>query len=275
MALVPSERVTLPIGLRWEGKCYREVVIDEMMGIDEENVANKRVRNNGAKAMTVLLQRCIQEIPGLVPAKKRSTELIDKRFVNAMFTSDRDFLFLMIRLLGSEPSFEMEVACPKCGDRQDVVCNLMELDVYDWPDAEDPELNIQCPKGFEDNEGNFHNDVVWRFPTGKDQENLASQPKEKLMTSLIACCIKEVKGLKSKPDSEMIRRLRSRDRMAIMQMVNDNTPGVDLRQQNICGECDHEWEGGIDLSSFFNVGDAGTQKTTESGTRGRMKRRKR
>ena len=56
----PSETVTLPIGLDIDGTRYRTVHIDEMTGYDDEALSDKKHRNNGAKAITTLLRRCIQ-----------------------------------------------------------------------------------------------------------------------------------------------------------------------------------------------------------------------
>ena len=42
-----DERVLLPIGVEVDGVRYREVIIDEMTGFDEENLSSKKVKNNG------------------------------------------------------------------------------------------------------------------------------------------------------------------------------------------------------------------------------------
>ena len=48
--ITDTGKVLLPIGLEIDGVRYREVVIDEMTGIDEENLTSRKVRNNDAKA---------------------------------------------------------------------------------------------------------------------------------------------------------------------------------------------------------------------------------
>jgi hypothetical protein len=270
MGFQPSEVVTLPIGIEDQsGRRFREVIIDEMTGVDEENIASKKIRNNGAKAVTVLLQRCIQAIPGLVEKKKRSTDLIDIRIIQSLFTADRDFLFFCIRALSMDDTFTTKIACPKCGEVEEHSYNVADLDVLDLPEEDSPTLEVELPRGFEDEEGNMHTKVTWAYPTGKQQEALAGMTAAKMGTAMLSMCIQSVEGLAVRPDSEMVRRLRTRDRMALMAAVHDNTPGVDLRQDYDCAECDHAWEGAIDIQSFFNLAGGETPTHSNGGTNGR------
>ena len=64
--ITDNNKVILPIGVEVDGVRYLEVTIDEMTGIDEENLSSRKVRNNGAKAITLLLRRCIQSITGVL-----------------------------------------------------------------------------------------------------------------------------------------------------------------------------------------------------------------
>jgi len=266
----------LPIGIEDEsGQRFREVIIDEMTGVDEENIASKKLRNNGAKAVTVLLQRCIQAIPGLVEKKKRSTDLIDARIIQNLYTADRDFLFFCIRALSMDDTFESPVSCPKCGEVQENTYNVSDLDVLDLPPEEPASLEIELPKGFEDEDGTFHKKVTWTFPKGKQQEALAAMKQEKVGTSMITMCITSVDGMERRPDSEMVRRLRTRDRMYLMEKVGASTPGVDLRQDFCCESCGHEWEGAIDVQSFFNLAGGGTGTHSNGGMSGQKLKRRR
>lgn len=276
MAFKPDEVVFLPVGLRWEDKVYREVHVSEMTGVDEENVSSKKLRNNGAKAMTVLLQRCIQAIPGLVDKKPKGPfDLVDKKYVNAMFAADRDFLFMNIRGLGADTSFSMQAQCPSCDIQLDLDIDMLELEVFDWPDEEETEFKVTLPKGFKDiHTQKMCNEVYWRLPTGKDQEYFAGLSREKVMTSMIGSCISRVEGMKTNPDSHMVRRMTTKDRMFLLNEVKDSTPGVDTRLNNTCDECGHEWEGVIDMSAFFSMDSAETQMTTSSGKSGRKLRRR-
>ncbi len=273
MAFQPSEHVVLPIGLDIEGVRYREVIIDEMTGYDDEALANKKHRNNGAKAMSDLLRRCIQAIPGLVPQKKKRYSKIDRKYVLSMYAADRDFLFLSIRALGMEPSFDLPISCPRCGEEHEHEIVIAEMDVLEMEPGTEAALQVTLPKGFE-SDGKFLPVVTWKFPNGNQQERIASMPRNKVATATITSCIHEVEGLGRRPDTEMVRRLRTRDRMFLMQCVREYTPGVDLRIECFCSECQHEWVGEVDPSHFFNMGNVQTPKASKNGKLGSRKRRK-
>ena len=276
MVFAPDEQVVLPIGLDWEGQRFRTFGIDEMTGYDEEALANKAHRNNGAKAMSALLQRCIQSIEGLVEPKKKRFAKIQREYVTALYTPDRDYLFFAIRSLGMEPTFSVAIQCPRCGDDYDYEVDIRELDVLEWEAGEDPILDIKLPKGFE-KEGKLYQNVRWRFATGKQQEQLSAMPRSKITTAMLAACIIGVDGLDVRPDSEMVRRLRTRDRLFLTTYVQEHTPGVDLRVDCWCDNCENEWVGEVDPSHFFNVGGQAPSKTTKGGkrTQRKLKRRSR
>ncbi len=272
MGLTASENVLLPIGLEIDGRRYREVIIDEMSGIDEENAVSAKNKNNGAKAMTAILRRCVQAIPGLLPQKRNPDSLVDAKYIRQMYIADRDFLFLSIRVLGMDDTFKMEPQCPRenCKDSFEHEMELSDIDVLDWPEEQAAELHVELPRGIPDKEGNWHKKVTWRFPTGIDQERLAAIPRNQITTSTIASCISAVEGLDRRPDTEVVRRMRTRDRMHLMNQVNGLMPGADLRVDMMCPSCDHQWEDTIDLSRFFSVALAEDQKTMPDGRKKRM-----
>jgi len=275
MAFNPSEVINLPIGLDYQGTRYREVHIAEMEGVDEENISDKKIRNNGARAMTVLLQRCVQAIPGLVERKSDPYELIPAKYIRGMYTPDRDFIFLCVQALGMEETVETVVRCPRptCGATQDEVVELEDLEVYDWDEDAPPEIEVSLPVGFRDKDGKVFKDVTWRFPTGIQQEKLAKVKRQQVGTASIASCLQKIEGF-GKPDTESVRRLKTRDRVYLMNQVREMTPGVDLRVETTCEECGHEFLGEVDLNSFFSGVGAENQKTMPNGTNGRRKRRR-
>lgn len=274
--LTPSEVVELPMGLVIDGEIYRTVHIDEMSGYDEEALSDKKHRNNGAKAMTAFLRRGVQEIPGLMPRKKDPYGRAPSRYLQEMRTPDRDFLFICIQLLGGDRDLDFEAKCPvaSCSDTVSVRVDPAELDVLDWPDGEPHHMWIDLPRGI-DYDGTRLTRVQWTFPSGAMQERLAALPQKKFTTGLLTTCITEVEGLDIPIDSETVRRMRTRDRMFILNQVKEMTPGVDLRQDVTCPECGHEWVEEVDPSLFFRSVGVETQRTTKSGKRGRrnLKRR--
>jgi hypothetical protein len=265
-----TDRVLLPVGLEVEGKRYRTVVIDEKCGLDDENVAAPRIRNNGARAVSQVLRRCIQEIPGVLPRKKDPYSLIKPRFVQDMYTVDRDFLFLSVQLLSMDESFTQESPCPACGEAQEQLVEIAALDVYEWEEGQDACLELELPVGVPDGEGTMHKSLVWKFPTGHLQERLAALPKHQVPTTMMAACTERLGSLDGL-DTEAARRMRNRDRAYLLNAVRHQMPGVDLRLDMFCDNCKHEWDGDVDLTRFFRSESAATRQTT---TAGRKKRKR-
>jgi hypothetical protein len=275
-AFIPSEKVTVPIGLEFQGKRYREFVVDEMSGVDEENIGKRSIRNNGAKAMTVLLRRAVVGITDVTePKRDTEVDLLPEGFIRNLYAVDRDYLFLAIRTLSmDDPKFEQKEPCPSCRELFEDDIDIRTLEVYDWPEDEIPEVPITVPRGIM-LEGNKYHHVWWHFPNGIIQENLAGLPRQRMTTAMISSCISRVDGYEGKLDTETAKRLRTRERQFIVNQARELTPGVDLRRDCACEECGHEWEGEVDLAGFFSTESRNTQQTSKGGKKKGRRKRKR
>lgn len=247
------KEVTLPVGIDHEGTRHRKVVITEMNGYDEENLTSKRVRNNGSKAQTILLQRCIQEIPGVAARKTRPNDLLSPSLIKKMTSYDRDFLFLEIRTLGlddEDRKASFQYSCPECGYSSSLQISLEDLPVYEWPEDEPLSLDIEFLRPITI-EGKERNKGKWFFLNGKQQEVIAGVPQEKSVSQTIALCLRELDGEEVSLVDEDARRLTSNERNFIFEQVLENSPGIDSRIKNCCEACSHEWDEVIEFSRFF------------------------
>lgn len=268
-----SDRVTLPVGLEVGGVRYREVVIDEMSGVDEENLISRKVRNNGAKAITVLLQRCIQEIPGLLERKKNPYTLVDENLIRAMYVADRDYLLLCVRALSDKGEINSDFTCTHCGSEQTTAIHISSLPVYEWDDSP-TEIKVQMPRGFYDvDSGKFYNTFTWGFPTGKVQEKLAEVQETQVGSALIASGIRSVDGLRYLPSLEDVRRLPMRDRQAISEQISAHSVGVETSTTCVCDACGQETKFEVNVAGFFSSAPRKTQTPVQGGTSGRRLRR--
>lgn len=269
-----SDRVFMPIGIDKDGQRYREVVIDEMTGIDEENLASPKARNNASKAVTLLLRRCIQEIPGVMPRKSNRMSLCDESLVRDMFVADRDFLMLCIRALSSKSELPMHFFCISCATSQEVEIPLDTLDVYEWDDTP-AELTIEMPKGFYDQLDNqYKNKMVWGFPRGKDQEKLSQLQPHQAGSGVIVSTLKSVENMEHLPTMEDVRRLPLRDRQVIAETITDNHVGVSNSAIVSCPSCSAENTVEVDFTGFFSLDRHKTQKRSSAGTSGRKLRKR-
>lgn len=270
-----NDKVILPIGLEIDGIRYREVIIDEMTGLDEENLSSRKVRNNGAKAITLLLRRCIQAIPGVFEQKSDPLKLIDEKYVRNMYVADRDFLVMCIRTLSGDSSVLLDIACPECDYDCSKVVDLKELDVYEWDENEPVEITVDLPRGFRNKDTNeFNSRIKWQFLNGARQERIASMPENEIGTNLIAIGLVSVEGRETIPSAEDVRRLSVRDRNALADAIVANGVGVDTKVEFLCDGCGHEFEQEVNTVGFSNLGQRKTQKPSNNGIGGRRLRKK-
>ena len=282
MTLKPSDRITLPCGILQDGVIYREVVIDRTIAFDTELLIDKKVRNNGARGLTLVLQRIIQEIPGLVELKKDSLSLIDANIVRRMLAADRDFVYMSAKMLTvTDSKFEYPVACPSCDEVVDEEVDMTALDVYDFSGP--GELNdgsslphfrmpLSLELGLPGADGKRHTDFYWVLPDGRASEKAASIPKAKFLTFMASACLI---GLGGERFSVKDLRRMSEDELADIHLfARDNTPGVDLRREMECPECEHAWSADVDLAAFFSSARQKTRTASRSGKSGFRTKRK-
>jgi hypothetical protein len=269
----PNDTVVLPIGLEIDGVRYKTVRISEMNGYDEENLASRKVRNNGAKGQSILLRRCIQEIEGLFPRKDNPNELIKDKYVLDMCSYDRDFLFFSIRSLGGVPDIDLTFECTSCGTDNTTTASVEDLEVYEWPEEEAFEIPFEMKNGiFQD--GVMHKEGVWRFLSGKQQEQLAKVNSERLLSASMVMCIYRLGEMQGTPTEEQFKRLSTTERTDILEQIAREAPGVQTTLKLSCDECGLEQETALDVSRFFKSAASPSRTQTSSGrpTRRRLRR---
>lgn len=254
--LSPSNELLLPVGIMRPGddKRYREIVIDEMCGRDEENMAKAKVRRNASLASTTLLRRCVQSIPGLIPEKENPLAMIDVQPVREWMTQiDRDFLLVAILVLSGKEETVVRGYCEKCEEELEEDVTFSEMSLYDWPEDLPMSLSGLLPKGFKDRQGMVHREFTLAFPSGKIQENVITQARGNsgvASTLLMSACLTKL-GDYDHIDSDMATSLRSLDRAHIGSLYNDSFPGLSLSNTVNCDSCGREYDSSVDLSGFF------------------------
>jgi hypothetical protein len=245
--------VTLPIGLRpSSGGVFREVHLDQMRTKDQELLADKKLKGNGAMAISLLLRRCIQAIPGFLPQKERKSDLIDAAVVRQLTQPDRDYLVAAIRAMEGKTETSFQVQCGSCGTRDIYTLDLADVPEYQWPDDEPLTLPIlELPFGLVNKEGVACKMITLRIMTGADSEALAAQPDNRRMTALIASTCVNLEGF-GKLDGESAGQMLMADTEAISEHMSQHLPGLDLLHVDTCGNCGAEISHGVDLSGFLS-----------------------
>lgn len=247
-----SDRVRLPVGLEVDGVRYRDLIIDEMTGIDDHNLASKKSGNNGAKGITVMISRCVQEVidnPNY-PRKQNSEKLFDRKFARSLTIIDRDFLLAQIYLYSGEEEVIQAGVCPRCDTPYEEPVQLADLEVVEWPDESPLEIEFELPRGYV-HQGKTHKQGALRFPTGKEQEKVGDiQNPAQVFDALFAACLVRLGDITSF-DQEMMKRMKSMDRRYLMNYLQTALPG--LRQwKTVRCKCGREFEIHADLTSFFD-----------------------
>jgi len=252
-SFVPSDQVTLPVGVIKDGQNYRNLVIDEMSGIDDHLVSGKKSGNNGAKALSLVICRSTQEVEGLLPRKQDSEKLFDREFARRMTQPDRDYLITRIFMLSGNNHAIMAGRCPRCGDVWEESVLLSDLPVVSWPEDKPRELDFELEVGFKEMKNGkavFHKKGKIRFPTGKEQE-LTGQMDDQasIMDAMIAACVTKV-GTLEHIDQEQAKRLKRRDRELLMSVIQNELPGLKQWKDVRCN-CGNTLQITLDLASFF------------------------
>ena len=225
----------------------REVEIAALSGQDEELMSSRQAISNPA-LLTVLLSRCVRRLGPVSPV---SAELARRLLV-----TDRQFLLLKLRQMTFGDHVQATVQCPweRCRKKVDI-----EFFLHDIPVRESIEKgplytrDLSSEAAFSNEHGERFREVVFRLPTGEDQEALAHLIEENETTALallLARCIRRLGPLHD-PGPEVIDRLSPLARAEIERHMEDAAPQIDLTLAAHCPECDGEFAVPFDLQGFF------------------------
>jgi len=252
-----SDFVELPVGIKKDGVLYRELYIDKMRGVDDHNIAAKNAGNNGSVATSLVLCRCIQEIPGLLQRKLDSTKMFDRALPRNICNPDRDYILSRIYMLSNRNDAIMAGECSRCGRVWEEEVRLSELPVIRWEEDKPWEFPFELEdEGFvirnSDGVVEHHKSGMMRFPMGKDAEIIGKiSNMADAVDSMIAACVSKVGDLSS-VDTSMAHALTSTDRQILMATVQQELPGLRQWKEIKC-TCGSPVELKLDLASFLDV----------------------
>jgi hypothetical protein len=251
MAVLGSQMVRLAVGVTGpDGMTYRDVVIDEIRGIDTANMSSPKNSKNAARQMTALLQRCVQEIPGVMPKKVNPQELGPADIFRKMTTYDRDLLVFAILALGEDTRSSHAMVCPSCGHKDSLEYDLLDAECADWPDDAPQEIELELPRGLYV-DGAVRRNIVWRFTTGMDAETMFTVPDDKRLQSMVAASIKSVEGVDRPISSSEIGMMTTADLGFLTSELGPYLPGLILEREVVCDNCGHEFTHRPSLDGFF------------------------
>lgn len=242
----------LPIGyMDADGVLHRTAALRKMTGRDEGILADKKNRHNGARMITELLGN------GLV--RLGSIERPGAKVAQSLYSADRHFLLVKLREITFGPEMQATYSCPTCHEATAVLEDLAELEVVKLNDGELPEdMVVYLEDGYVDRGGERYDSLVFRYPTGVDEEKIAGITRENAShgkNALMARCLRAM-GDMPQPRLEALgtavfNDLTLGDRALIDRALNNGGPGIKMRREITCANCGRQYTTTLDLSGFL------------------------
>ena len=246
---IPVDAVPLPS----EGKIYPE-------GTAVHNCEALEIRAMTAREEDILTSRALIKKGTVISALLRSC-LVDKSIdVDSMISGDRNALMTAIRVTGYGADYQVEVDCPECSERCKQTFNLAELPIRRLAiDPQEPgtnEFHFKLPVS--------KKDVVFRFLTGRDEQNIAVAAERKkknkltgdvdsLVTNRLLHSVVSVADVTDRGKIALfVANMPARDSRALRKFMDENEPGVEMKGWLDCPNCAESSEVDLPIGvSFF------------------------
>jgi len=251
-----EHEVALPVGyLDAEGRLHRTATLRKMTGHEEALLADRKLRANGGKLVTELLNGCVRSLGELTQ--------VNRQIIGELTSPDRNFLLLELRKLTFGTELEANYTCPSCRETAVAIEDLDSFPVRVSDAVGIPEIVVELEDGYEDRPKEAWYDVLrFRLPVGADEERVALVAREnaaKGTNALLARCLVSVSGDgEEMPDdrrevlgTKILSDLTMGDRARIEKAFREEMPGLDLSREFDCGSCGRPMRTTLDLTSFF------------------------
>jgi hypothetical protein len=215
-------------------------------------MADKNNRNNAARMITELLANCLKRIGDI--------DRPGRPIVQQLYSGDRYFLLMKLREITFGPEMQASYSCPTCREANGLLEDLSTLEVVRLSDGEMPEdIVVPLEDGYLDRNDQQYDTLVFRYPTGMDEEKIAGAIRENASAgknALMARCLKRCGDM---PNSRMeglgtaiFNDLTLSDRGRIDRALNEQGPGIRLNRDVSCVNCGRRFTATLDLSNFLS-----------------------
>lgn len=255
--LLSGDELRLVAGLSSNGAVARTIIVDELVGYDEETFSDPKYRSNPVKALTKVLRRVVQEAPGVFPRKKRFA-LCPEAPIREAHAFDRDLILAAARVLSLGSGFKVEWECPgdscqRSNPARSTQIDLLDLPVIEWPEGELFRIAFELPRGLLSGDARLCKGTL-RFAAGTDVEAAApatmTDPSG-VSSSILAALVVDLEGRRlSITDAQELSFV---DRRHLANLLEGRTPGVRFQADLECERCGRSVPGHpLSLASFFS-----------------------
>lgn len=245
---IPIESVPLPSNGIIYGEdhplCDAENVDIRSMTAREEDILTSRALIKNGTVLSHLIRSCV----------------INKNInPDSLLSGDKNALMIAIRITGYGSDYDVEVTCPACDEKFKNQFNLNELPIrrFEIEPIEHGKnmFRFELPK--------LKKEVLFRFLTGSDEADLQKMSDRKkksneftgdnLVTARLIQSVYSFDGITDRGKiARIIRNLPASESLALRNFIDDNEPGIQMKQYATCPKCGEESEVNVPLGvSFF------------------------
>ena len=236
----------LPVGLKdKDGVVHRTITLTPMTGETEEAIADPKVRDNGGKIITALLESVTEKI-GTLPRVTKDT-------IRDLTTIDRDFLLIKNRQVSLGDNISYIDNCPHCRAKNEIHVNLANIEPKYLENEEDRELTFDLPIGYKDANGTVHKEITITLPTGRVQERVAQRVRANpaQATTAMLQLITLKLGTLEFINPDVFKKMTKKDRDFISNKLSELEVGVKFDTEVMCSECGSDFTTSIPLQSLL------------------------
>ena len=226
-----------------------------------------QIRAMTAKEEAILTSKALIKKGTVISELIRSC-LIDKRIdPNEMILGDRNAVMVSLRITGYGADYPVEVGCPACGERSKQNFNLAALPITrlaDDPIAEGSNVFEAVMPKTRDNDPDIK--IRYKHLTGIDEANIQQIQERKkkqgfqadnLITMRYQHQIVAINDITDKTKIQMFcQRMPTKYSLALRKTMDNNEPGIDMKQHIQCPHCMEESEVSMPLGANFFWPDA-------------------
>ena len=230
-----------------DGVLHTTFTYREMNGKDEEAISKADVRQNGAKMVNVLVERCVTQIGTLT---KKECGARWGTVVRELLGGDLDYMAFKIRELSKGKEVEFIHKCPNCGTKLTTIVSTDEFQIK--PYMGQSAIDFSLVRGYKDGRGELHKDGIIRLPNGFDREIVTPLFKKNpstAMTMMLTRLMAFNDG--ALVTQNLVNEMTLRDREILEKIIKENTFGIDTNIEIICSSCGQDISGEVGQSNFL------------------------
>ena len=230
-----------------DGVLHTTFTYREMNGKDEEAISKADVRQNGAKMVNVLVERCVTQIGTLT---KKECGARWGTVVRELLGGDLDYMAFKIRELSKGKEVEFIHKCPNCGTKLTTIVSTDEFQIK--PYMGQSAIDFSLVRGYKDGRGELHKDGIIRLPNGFDREIVTPLFKKNpstAMTMMLTRLIAFNDG--ALVTQNLVNEMTLRDREILEKIIKENTFGIDTSIEIVCSSCGQDISGEVGQSNFL------------------------